>query len=261
MKLRSPMSVDDRSPAGHRSGRLPDRVGAGSGRHGGRLPGHRSAAEAAGGVEAGGAGAGCRSALPGALPARGRAGRLARPLPRRAGLRGRRDRRAAVDRDALRAGHRPANAARARRGRSSRPGRSSSCSQVGERPRRRPRARARAPRRQARQRARHPGGRRGALLPGRLRAGAQPRATSRSPAAAPTFPGTVDYTAPEQIAARAGRPARRRVLAGLRALRVPGRRAAVQAAAPRRHPVRPRQRPAALRCTQPGPSCPRPSTR
>ena len=98
-------------------------------------------------------------------------------------------------------GHRPAHAARARGAARARPGgRARSPGRRGTR--RGPRPRARPPRRQAGERARHPGGRRGALLPGRLRPRPQPP-TRGSAGAGAHLSGTVDYTAPEQIATEA----------------------------------------------------------
>ncbi len=72
--------------------------------------------------------------------------------------------------------------------------------------------------------------------------------------------GTVDYTAPEQIAARDRRPARRRLLARLRPLRVPSRRSR-PSSDPEPWP-RCSRTPASRRppSTSSGPSCPRRST-
>ncbi len=178
------MSVETDRLLGHGSGRLPARVGARPRRDGRRVPGHGPAAEAAGGAEAGRAGAGGRSAFPGAVPAR-----VASWPPRsttRMSCRSTRPGRPTGSCGSRCATCRATTSRRCSsgRGRSSRRGRSS-CRPGRGGARRRPRARARAPRRQAGERARHRGGRRGALLPDRLRAGAQPPSDEQVAAARP----------------------------------------------------------------------------
>ena len=235
----------DGSALGDGSGRLPVGVGARPRRDGRRVSRHGPAAGAQGRPEAGRARAGGRRAVSRAVPARVAARRLAGPLPRRAGAT--RPGRPTGSCGSRCATCRAPTCARCwtRKVRSSPPVRSSSCSQVGE-------ALDAAHAHGLVHRDVKPanvlvteeGGEEhcyladfGLARTADLEAGAGTGAH---------LSGTVDYTAPEQIAAETGRPARRRLLAGLRALRVPGRRAAVQAASRRRDPVRARERAAAL---------------
>ena len=155
--------------------------------------------------------------------------RLDRPSEHRPDLRGRDDRRPPLHRDALRRRPGPAASARAR---TSRSGGGDRHRRAGcERPGRCTRSRARPPRREALERAaRHrcAPGRLGSRLPGRLRFDEAARR------AVPTHGGR--HAAGDDRLCRTGadrrgggRRAGGRLLARLRAVRVPRRRAAVQA--------------------------------
>ena len=99
---------------------IPDRVGRRSWRDGRRVPGDRPVARPPGRAEADRARARRRPALPRAVPRRAAARRVAGPRERDPDLRGGRARRAALPRDALRAGQRPAERCCSARARSSR---------------------------------------------------------------------------------------------------------------------------------------------
>ena len=159
------------------------------------------------------------------------AGGVAGPPEHRPDLRGRRGRRAAVHRDAVRHRLRPEGPAR-RAGRPAAPG----LDAAAVRPDRgraglRPRGRARAPGRQARE---HPRRRRRSTR-GTITASTSISRTSGSPSAPPSCPagltgtghflGTVDYVSPGADPGQAGGAGHRHLRAGLRALRVPDRAA------------------------------------
>ena len=148
-----------------------------------------------------------------------------RPPEHRPDLRGRRGGRAPLPGDAVRRGLRPPRARRLDAGRPRSGAGRPSARAGGRRARRRARARARPSRRQAGERARRRRDR--AAVPLRLRS-CPPRDERREPDRRPQgFVGTIAYIAPEQIASRQRRRPGRRLLARLRPLRVPGRRAAV----------------------------------
>ncbi len=176
--------------------------------------------------------------VPRALRSRVAAGRLDRPPERDPDLRGRRGRRAAVHRDAIRGRDRPADAP-ARRG-TARPAAGGPDRRPGRRgARRRPRAGTRAPRRQAGQ---HPhrrqrGTEAAPRLPHRLRAHQAIRERSGVTGTG-QFVGTLDYAAPEQIRGEERGRTDRRLLARLRPLRVPRRTSAVPGRERRRADVR-----------------------
>ena len=202
--------------------RLPDRRSGRPRRHGRRLPGDRPVARASGRAQADRARTGRERALPRALPAGAAAGGFARPPQRHPDLRGGRARRAAVSRHALRRGQRPSHCPRA--GGEALAGADTRHSRSGRRrPRRRSQARAGPPRRQARQRAPRPGRSR---LPDRLRHHQAARGRVdryRQDGWDARLPGA--RADPRRPGGRSDGLLRAR----LRAVRVPGRQAAVPA--------------------------------